>query len=121
MRYMKALRRIFLACILMSLVAGMAQGQNIASVTGEKDPFKVAQVYPNPATEFITVRFESPQARIAKFSVYSIIGTTQETEVEVVDDLEARIRVKDLASGYYFLAIRDEDSQIRNSIKFLKR
>ena len=44
-----------------------------------------------------------------------------DVEKEVIDQHEIRLRVKDLPSGYYFLALKDDDTSLRSSFKFLKR
>ena len=87
----------------------------------KNDPIKAVQVFPNPATDFLSLRFEHPQAKKIKLTVYTIIGNTVEVESEVLDDFEIRIRVRDLQSGYYLLAINNQDTNYKNTLKFLKR
>jgi hypothetical protein len=50
-----------------------------------------------------------------------VIGNAVEVETETIDDFEIRLKVKDLPVGYYLLALRDEESNSRSTIKFLKR
>jgi hypothetical protein len=42
-------------------------------------------------------------------------------ESELIDAHEIRLRVKELPAGYYFLALRDEETHIKSTYKFLKR
>jgi hypothetical protein len=42
-------------------------------------------------------------------------------ESEIVDEHEVRIRVKDLSTGYYLLAIKDEVTGLRTIHKVLKK
>jgi hypothetical protein len=44
-----------------------------------------------------------------------------QTESEVTDEHEVRVRVKDLTMGYYLIAVREDQSQFRGTYKFLKR
>lgn len=88
---------------------------------GKQDPLKSVQLFPNPATEYVSVRLELPHAKKVKLALQSIIGNTLELESEIVDDYEVRIRVKDLPSGYYFLAVSDEELHAKTTHKFLKR
>src|SRR5436190_19659973 len=69
------------------------------------DQSKQVKLYPNPAIEFLTVKFETPQAKNAKLVLHNIIGNELETESEVIDDFEVKIKVKDLSSGFYLLLI----------------
>lgn len=84
------------------------------------DPVHV-QVFPNPAIEYVSVRFDAPIARKTKLILHNIIGNMMEFESEEVDDFEMRIKVKDLPTGYYFLSIREENAHTKGIFKFLKR
>lgn len=84
------------------------------------DPKKV-EVYPNPTTDFLHVKFEEPQAKRVRVNLHNIIGNALEAEVEILDDHQLRVKVKDLPTGYYFLALRDADTNGKRSFKFLKR
>ena len=83
------------------------------------DPVKSVQLFPNPATDYLTIKFELPHAKTIKLAMNTIIGNTLEVEAEVVDDFEVRIKVRDLPSGYYLLAIHDGESKTpRTHINF---
>jgi hypothetical protein len=57
----------------------------------------------------------------AKLSLHNILGSEITIESEMIDEHELRVRVKDLPTGYYLLAVRDEATQFRGTYKFLKR
>jgi len=101
------------------LMAGKVRGQSEAA--GQKTRLKSVSVYPSPATEFLQVRFESPQDKNIAVAVHNIIGNALDVELEWVDDFELQLRVKDLPTGYYLLTLKDERSQERHVVKFLKR
>ena len=84
------------------------------------DQLKSVKLYPNPATDYLVIRFETPIARRVSIQLHTIIGNQLEPEAEIVDEFEIHLRVKDLPTGYYLLAVKDEGHQ-RNSFKFLKR
>ena len=84
------------------------------------DLLKAVKLYPNPATDFLVIRFEAPIARTVKLQLHTIIGNELEADAELVDEYEIHLRVKDLPSGYYLLSMKDDGHQ-RNSFKFLKR
>lgn len=84
------------------------------------EPKSVA-IFPNPAVEYLNVKFENPIAKKATLTVHNVIGNLVDVELETIDEFEVRLRVKDLPVGYYLLAVRDEASNSRSTIKFLKR
>ncbi|NOT77270.1 MAG: T9SS type A sorting domain-containing protein [Cyclobacteriaceae bacterium] len=78
------------------------------------------KIFPNPATDYISVQFETPTAKNMKLTLHNIIGNSLEVETEIVDEFEIRIKVKDLPTGVYLLAVKD-NSNSQSSFKFLKR
>jgi hypothetical protein len=42
-------------------------------------------------------------------------------ESELIDEHEIRIKVKDLDTGYYLLALKDDHAKLQGTYKFLKR
>jgi hypothetical protein len=107
--------------LLLTVQLGFAQGKDEAFFHGRPDPVKSIQVYPNPATEFVSVKFEAPFAKKVKLSFHNILGNAIELEQEIMDEHEIRIRVKDLTTGYYFVSVQDEQSNFKSTYKFLKR
>lgn len=118
------LLKLFLVLILAAASQlGWAQTahQDEPGISLERDPIKSVQIFPNPATEFLHVRVEDLPAEKVKLTLHSIIGNQMEVESEVVNEHELRVKVKDLASGYYFIAVKDAESKFRGTYKFLKR
>jgi hypothetical protein len=89
--------------------------------SAQTDPVKLIQLFPNPASEFLTVKFEYPVANQSKFTFRTIIGNEINLETEVIDEFEVRFKVKDIHEGYYFLSIQNEQSGLKSTHKFLKR
>ena len=114
-----------LKTLLFTLVLGFlthltwAQGHDVFPA-GPGEPVKVTKFFPNPATEYLNLKFESSMAKDVKVSVHNIIGNVIEVESEVVEDQELRLKVKDLPAGVYLLALK-EDGRAQSCIKFLKR
>lgn len=103
-------------------LSGLAQrGETPILYTEAGQLDRLVQLYPNPATEFLSVKLPTPTVASAKLAMHSVIGNVIEMEREPIDDYEVRIRVRDLPSGYYFLSIKDEESGLRATYKFLKR
>jgi len=117
---MNVWKTCLIVCSLALSQMAFAQSRDEAfSTTG--DPVKSVQVYPNPATEFLTITFEAPVARKVKFTIHNIIGSEIEVEAEVIDEFEVKIKVKDFHEGYYFLSVQNGATAQKSTHKFLKR
>ncbi len=78
-------------------------------------------IYPNPSTDFVNIKLAVLNASRVKLILYNILGNEVHAETEVMDDHEVRVRVKEFSTGYYLIAIYDEQTQFRGTYKFLKR
>jgi Secretion system C-terminal sorting domain len=115
---MTFLRAIFIVFIVSAGLMAAAQARPESAPT---DASKQVKLFPNPAIEFLTVKFETAQARKAKLSIHNIIGNELETETEVIDDFEVRVKVKDLSTGFYLLFVKNEETGLKGAYKFLKK
>ena len=107
--------------VLSVLIGSQALAQNHEEISRLGDPAKSVQVYPNPATDYLTLKFETPVAKTVKLEFHTIIGTTIELEHEAIDEFEIRVKVKDLSTGYYIIGVQDAQSNSRAIHKFLKK
>ncbi|MEQ9303608.1 MAG: T9SS type A sorting domain-containing protein [Marinoscillum sp.] len=76
-------------------------------------------IYPNPAVEFIVVQVDGEFSN-AEFELNSMIGNKLQIKPEEVGIGKYKIQVKDLATGYYFLIVKDEEKRFKKAYKFLK-
>ena len=76
-------------------------------------------VYPNPAVEFLMVQIDS-DLKNAKFELNSMIGNRLIIQPEEMGNGKYKIPVKQLATGYYFLIVKNEDKRFKKAYKFLK-
>lgn len=119
---MRLIRIVLFALLAAAAQTGWAQTQpDDNAYSPERDITKSVHIFPNPATEFVHVKLEQFPASKVKLTLHNIIGNQVEIETEVVDEYEIRVKVKDLASGYYLLAVREEEAKYRGTFKFLKR
>lgn len=116
-------RKLFLAfaCVAITAMVAMGQAKEEAFFQRSPDPIKSVEIFPNPATEFVNVKFTAPIANKVRLTVHNVIGNTMELETEVIDEHEIKLRVKDLATGYYLISLKDERMNISSTYKFLKR
>ncbi len=109
--------------LIVFLAAGLSVRAQVSEDYGsafQNDPAKI-QIFPNPAVDFVHVRIDQLPARNIKLTVHNIIGNEIQVETELVDEHEVRVRVKDLNSGYYFIAVKDNEDRFRATYKFVKR
>lgn len=85
------------------------------------DISKSITLYPNPTTDYVYVKLGMLNSNQAKITLHNILGSEVTIESEVIDEHEVRVRVKDLSTGYYLLAVHDEAAHFRGTYKFLKR
>lgn len=76
-------------------------------------------IYPNPAVEFIMVQV-SGELKNAEFELNSMIGNKLFIKPQDAGYGKYKIPVKELATGYYFLIVKDEGARFRKAFKFLK-
>jgi hypothetical protein len=75
-------------------------------------PEDLISVYPNPATESLTISFESPRGGIVSLELIDALGRPMNGQVEQVIGANALITVslEHMESGIYLLKIeRDQD------------
>jgi hypothetical protein len=104
------------------MLLGMFISQGMAqSSSGGFDQSNVKiDIYPNPATHYLTVDLSQANATEVTFELRSMIGNTIKVNAEKVGYQQYRITLKDFATGYYFLIVQDEQSRFKKAIKFLK-
>lgn len=76
-------------------------------------------IYPNPAVEYIVIELDQ-SLNNASFELNSMIGNRILVEPEELGFGKYRITLKDFATGYYFLVVKDEATRFNKAIKFLK-
>ena len=104
---------IILSFALLASVSVMAQ-----SSFGSDQEAKIS-IYPNPAVEFLVVQIDG-DFQNTQFELNSMIGNRLIIQPEEVGYGKYKIPVKDLATGYYFLVIKNEDKRFKKAYKFLK-
>lgn len=119
------MRRLVLSGFLVIAALTFAAAQQLPgnSVVPEQhlDLSKTVKVFPNPAIDYVYVKFESAKASNVKIALHNIIGNLMPVETEVVSMYELRVRVKDLSSGYYLLAVKDDETGLQGTYKVLKK
>lgn len=79
------------------------------------------EIYPNPAVEFLIIEIQQSDLVDIEFELHSLIGNNIPISPEEIGHNTFRINVKDFATGYYFLVVKDEVTRYKKAFKFLKR
>lgn len=78
------------------------------------------ELYPNPAVDFIVVEIKNSNLMNAEFELHSLIGNEIKIEAEDLGNDRYRIPVKNFATGYYFIVVKDEAARFKKAYRFLK-
>lgn len=120
MRFLRLVLMVF-GVSAFQLAIAQSQPEIQPQVAQEVNLVRSVHLYPNPATEFVDVQLDHLPAQNVSLTVHNIIGNELQVETEILQEDVIRVKVKELASGYYLLAIKDEASNFRGTYKFLKR
>lgn len=78
------------------------------------------ELYPNPAVDYIVVQIKNSTLENAEFELHSLIGNEIKIEAEDLGNGRYRIPVKNYATGYYFIVVKDENTRFKKAFRFLK-
>ncbi|HOX84216.1 MAG TPA: hypothetical protein PLJ60_03705 [Chryseolinea sp.] len=121
---MKSILYLLILVVSFTTSVGWAQSYSEIASLPERaaaDPTKSFHIFPNPTVDYVHIRNEQVDMHLLKLSLHNIIGNEMPVEVEVVDEHEIKVRVKDMAAGYYLIVLKDDLSKFRGTYKFLKR
>jgi hypothetical protein len=78
-------------------------------------------LYPNPATEYLTVTIDHFDLKNVEFELYNIIGNNLSVDVDEISRGKYKINVGNINPGYYLLVIRDPVKRFNKAYKFQKK
>ncbi len=79
------------------------------------------ELFPNPTVDFLNIQITDSRQTKTTFTLHNIIGNELKIQPEKVGDGRYKLNVKNLAPGYYLLAIRDQATKYNKTFKFLKK
>ena len=106
-----------------------AQDNSKAISFSDSDPFgnnslemiNKVEIYPNPSVEFLIVEIKNSELYDVEFEMRSIIGNKIIVVAENIGSDKFRFNVKQFPPGYYFIVVKDDNSQFKQAHKFLKK
>lgn len=118
---------IFSFALVLSLAA-MAQDQSSAVVSTERnmvvgniDVTNTIKLYPNPTVTDLFIQVENSTLKNTQIELHSLIGNQITISPERIGEGKYRVSVEGLASGYYLIVVRDDQSRFKVARKFLKK
>ena len=103
-----------------SMAQGVQQPYEISVVTAiesAKDINVICSAYPNPTTEFLTLKVKNFDMKGLSYWLYSVSGTLIETKKVLVE--ETQISLVNQFSGTYFLKVTSGNIEIK-TFKIIK-
>jgi hypothetical protein len=118
------MRSLYLTIILAALLGSAQVQAQSGSDFGQPERLEISkyvQIYPNPASdEYIHVKIDHISLAEVKVSLHNLIGNEMKVEKDLLDEHTLRIKVKDLATGYYLIGLNDDKQNLKGIYKFLK-
>lgn len=116
------MKSLYILVLLLGTIGAVrAQAPADFAMPERMETSRSVQIYPNPAAdEFVHVRIDQINVADVKVSLHNIIGNEMRVDKDLVDDHTFRIKVKDLAAGYYLIGVNDEKQKLKGIYKFLK-
>ena len=100
---------------------GQGQGNSLEFNDASLEVKNRIELYPNPATEYITVEIKESELINTFFVLHNIIGNSIKIHPEKLSENKYRIEVRDFPAGYYLLSVKDPATKFNKTYKFLKR
>lgn len=103
-----------------SSAQGVQQPYEISAVTAieaAKDISLIFSVYPNPTTDFLTLKVENYELENLSYWLYGVSGNLIETKKIIA--VETQISMANLVSGTYFLKIATGNKEVK-TFKIIK-
>ncbi len=118
------LKKTILMALMMGSFLAVGQQKDSNNINIENTPLipvNQIEVFPNPSVDFLMVSIANSTLLETKIEIHSVIGNSLDLDIEQVGRSQYRIDVKEFATGYYFLVIKDDQTQFKKAFKFLKK
>ena len=112
--------------VLAGLILGMAlcfqsMAQDRQELAAENEIKIKVEVFPNPATNFLTVDLSRLSLEEPKIEIRNIIGSKMVARTEDLGQKQYRVDVQDYPRGYYLVLVRDDKSKFQQTVRFSKK
>ena len=112
--------------VLAGLILGMALcfqsvAQDLEELAAESEIKIKVEVFPNPATNFLTVDLSKLSLEEPKIEIRNIIGSKMIARTEDLGQKQYRVDIQDYPRGYYLVLVRDDKSKFQQTVRFSKK
>jgi len=103
-----------------SIVEGVQQPYEISVVSGveEEEISLICKAYPNPTSDFLTLKVDTERSRSVSYQIFDISGKL--IEARIVTDGETTISMVNLKPAIYLLRVTDNQREVK-TFKIVKR
>ncbi len=115
-------RTLVASLLLMVVFAFQSQAQQGKDLSAKNNgvPVKV-EVFPNPATNYLTVDLSKLSLDDPKIEIRNIIGSKMTFRSEDLGGKKQRLDVQDYPPGYYLVLVRDDKTKFQQTVRFSKK
>ena len=116
----------FMKTLLFSLLLTVAfafqsQAQDRNDLSAKKNGQVKVEVFPNPATNYLTVDLSKLSLQDPKIEIRNIIGSKMTFRSEKLGRNKQRLDVQDYPPGYYLVLVRDDKTKFQQTVRFSKK
>lgn len=79
------------------------------------------EVFPNPATNYLTVDLSKLSLDDPKIEIRNIIGSKMTFRSQDLGGKKQRLDVQDYPPGYYLVLVRDDKTKFQQTVRFSKK
>lgn len=115
-------KTLVLSLVLMMAFAFQSQAQQGQDLMAKNKSATVkVEVFPNPATNYLTVDLSKLSLDDPKIEIRNIIGSKMTFRSEDLGDKKQRLDVQDYPPGYYLVLVRDDKTKFQQTVRFSKK
>ena len=115
-------RTVVLACLILGMtLCFQSMAQDREELAAENEIKIKVEVFPNPATNFLTVDLSKLSLEEPKIEIRNIIGSKMIARTEDLGQKQYRLDIQDYPRGYYLVLVRDDKSKFQQTVRFSKK
>lgn len=116
------LKTVMFSVILTMVFSFQSYGQDRNELSGlTKGRQAKVEVFPNPATNYLTVDLSKLSLEDPKIEIRNIIGSKMSFRSEKIGKNKQRLDVQDYPPGYYLVLVRDDKTKFQQTVRFSKK
>jgi hypothetical protein len=115
------MKTLLFSLLLTVAFAFQSQAQDRNDLSAKKNGQVKVEVFPNPATNYLTVDLSKLSLQDPKIEIRNIIGSKMTFRSEKLGRNKQRLDVQDYPPGYYLVLVRDDKTKFQQTVRFSKK